>query len=74
MTFTEWWQTTGVKGGRRVGHPSECKQAWNAALESAARIAEKTNVVFLPNSTEEDAGTTKANIIEAIRQEADRED
>ncbi len=49
MTFKEWWNTSGLQlgkdlksavPGRRIGHPAECIQSWNAALEEAAKVAE----------------------------------
>ncbi len=40
--FERWWKTSGPGGGRRIGHPAECLEAWRAAyrlgMERAAEI------------------------------------
>lgn len=40
MTFDEWWETSGLDGGRRVGDMATARLAWRAATERAAKLVE----------------------------------
>ncbi len=76
-TEDNWWKTSGPGGGRRIGHPAECLEAWRAAyrlgMERAAEICNALACEFDDSTTIEALNDAAESVRAEAAKETDRE-